>query len=59
MRYIEINSKMEGEFCPSCGGESKVFNSRIEADGARRRSRKCLRCGKRWKTREIIEKILK
>ena len=45
--------------CPYCGGEeSKVVDSRAtEDDGAIRRRRECLKCGKRYTTYEKIEDI--
>lgn len=45
--------------CPYCGGEeSKVVDSRAtEDDGAIRRRRECLNCGKRYTTYEKIEDI--
>jgi transcriptional repressor NrdR len=45
--------------CPFCDfGESKVIDSRpLEENNAIRRRRECLKCAKRFTTREIIEEI--
>ena len=41
--------------CPYCSNaETKVTDKRDSGDGARRR-RECLKCGKRFSTRESIE----
>lgn len=36
-----------------CGGDSRVSETRPRGDGAIRRARKCMRCGKRWATFEV------
>ena len=45
--------------CPYCGdSESKVIDSRPTDEGERiRRRRECLKCGKRFTTYEIIERL--
>lgn len=41
--------------CPSCRqGPTKVIDSRHGVNGTRRR-RKCLRCGTRFSTREVVD----
>lgn len=40
--------------CKKCAGDSQVIDSRAsKTDGIRRR-RKCLNCGLRWSTREVV-----
>ena len=42
--------------CPKCGSEqSRVSNTRNRLDGAIRRQRKCIVCGKNWFTIETHE----
>ena len=45
--------------CPYCGyDESKVIDSRPTDEGERiRRRRECLKCGKRFTTYEVIERV--
>ena len=45
--------------CPFCGDEeSKVIDSRPTDEGERiRRRRECIKCGKRFTTYEVIEKV--
>ncbi len=47
---------MRGMPCRYCGGPSRVLDSRHHGDGQGthvRRRRKCLKCGKRFTTREV------
>jgi transcriptional repressor NrdR len=44
--------------CPSCGGETKVLDTRLnESANAVKRRRECLQCGKRFTTYERIENV--
>ncbi len=44
-----------GVICPKCKCDSNAtIDTRLESDGFRFRKRECKRCGKRWKTIEII-----
>lgn len=50
--------------CPLCDGVTEVIDSRNAPDNSIRRRRKCIKCGHRYSTYEIIEdkedlKILK
>lgn len=40
--------------CPKCQSKSKVYNSRPKGDTIRR-NRKCLTCGHKYNTLEILE----
>lgn len=40
------------KFCPQCGAQSTVRDSRIEGNGAVRRRRECMTCQHRYSTRE-------
>ena len=40
-------------FCPKCGGDSGVYDSRTRKRGEVARRRECKRCGERWATIEI------
>lgn len=39
--------------CPKCGGDTTVIDSRVYEDHVKRR-RLCLKCGKRFSTKEIL-----
>lgn len=41
--------------CPFCGSESRVIESRHTEDGAIRRRRECVGCGRRFNTYERLE----
>lgn len=50
---------MSGLTCPECGyTKSLVVDSRPCADGIRRR-RECEKCGKRWRTYEFSNDMVK
>lgn len=40
--------------CPKCGGKSEVTDVRYRT-GVPRRVRRCLSCGRKWSTVEIME----
>ncbi len=40
-------------FCPKCGRESRVVDTRFRSNGALRRRRKCCECGHAWSTIEV------
>jgi hypothetical protein len=44
---------VEGMNCPSCGGKTKVLDSRESTPEATRRRRACKSCGERFTTYEI------
>ena len=39
--------------CPNCGGKVAVYDSRVSKHG-QRRGRKCLKCGFRYSTVEVM-----
>lgn len=41
--------------CPKCGKNAHAIDSRIRSDGSVRRRRRCVRCGYRYTTTEVIE----
>lgn len=41
------------KFCKKCGSDSRIYDSRINADGSVVRRRKCYQCGRKWTTIEI------
>lgn len=47
---------MDVRMCPECGEKSKIMDVRDRTDGTVRRRRRCLECGKEWKTVEICMK---
>lgn len=45
-------------FCPLCGGDSGVHDSRTRDDGSIRRRRHCVSCEHRWGTVEVSSERL-
>ncbi len=53
--FISTNAVRESNvICPKCQGKSKVYNSRPKNDTIRR-NRKCLECGHKYTTLELLE----
>lgn len=44
-------------YCPFCGCDSDVIDSRTGKKGDIWRRRKCVKCGAKWSTKEVIVKI--
>lgn len=42
------------KYCPSCGADTTVINTRENQNGTIRRRRECLICGQRFTTREVF-----
>lgn len=45
--------------CPECGGDTKVFDTRVGIDDLRCRRRECLECGCRFNTVELDLEVYK
>lgn len=45
---------MSVKYCPKCGADSYVINTRADESGRIRRRRECPFCGERWSTIEIF-----
>lgn len=41
------------KYCKKCGSDSRIYDSRMNADGSVIRRRKCYKCGHKWMTIEI------
>lgn len=52
--------KMEkaARMCPKCAADSRVYDSREQADGSILRRRKCIECGLRFATVEFLAYII-
>ena len=50
---IGNKSEKSAKFCPKCGCDSLVVNSRYR-NGVILRRRECQSCGARWSTREVM-----
>ena len=43
--------------CPRCGSDGRVYDSRVDSKDRVFRLRKCVKCGHKWKTYEIMSYI--
>jgi transcriptional regulator NrdR family protein len=41
------------KYCKKCGGDSYIYDSRPDSSGCVIRSRKCEKCGHKWRTIEV------
>jgi transcriptional regulator NrdR family protein len=57
MADATTNTDARGVCCPECGfPESRVLGSYMPERGSRYRYRECVRCGSRFRTREMVDR---